>query len=225
MGEAKRKRENRDWQFCAYCGAQRTSRDHVPPRSLFVGENHSFLTVPACDEHNGRRSDLDERFRDLVSFWVGIDTPHTDALWANTLRGLAQNRKRYVDIRRRVRWLPKSDQYQIPFPAEDFREALKWITRGLYWHHSRKVLPLNVSIEAQMIDPNVLKEWTAADLGLPLRNSIANGQFYYLGGITDDVPTASMWLMVFHHRLVASAMTDTETIEQRGRPNSPLIEV
>jgi hypothetical protein len=52
---------------CYMCEAHATSREHVPPRSLFpenrdLGENHrkELMTVPSCDLHNSAKSREDE---------------------------------------------------------------------------------------------------------------------------------------------------------------------
>jgi hypothetical protein len=58
MGEAKRRRAH-----CAYCGAPKVSEDHVPPKNIFSADRKNLITVPSCYEHNGKWSDLDEKFR------------------------------------------------------------------------------------------------------------------------------------------------------------------
>jgi hypothetical protein len=60
--------------------------DHVPPRNLFPGDKTNLITVPACHEHNGDLSGLDERFRDYIATHIGNETPNAQALLAKTVR-------------------------------------------------------------------------------------------------------------------------------------------
>lgn len=68
MGEAKRRRE----QFrsapkqCVFCGGIATTRDHVPPKNLFLSPRPRLITVPACINCNGSLSALEDEFR---VFW------------------------------------------------------------------------------------------------------------------------------------------------------------
>ena len=45
---------------CYYCGADASSREHVPPKLLFKSFNTSSITVPACDAHNSSKSKADQ---------------------------------------------------------------------------------------------------------------------------------------------------------------------
>jgi hypothetical protein len=51
---------------CYFCGIAATSREHVPPKSLFGG-GAALITVPSCAEHNSVRSKHDEYMRLVVS--------------------------------------------------------------------------------------------------------------------------------------------------------------
>lgn len=58
MGNKSQKKE-----YCYFCDAEATTREHFPPRSFFPEDNASRVnlkTVPSCDEHNGKRSHDDE---------------------------------------------------------------------------------------------------------------------------------------------------------------------
>lgn len=52
-------------ESCYACDSPATSREHVPPKCLFpteLGKNlrKDLITVPSCDQHNGKKSDNDE---------------------------------------------------------------------------------------------------------------------------------------------------------------------
>src|SRR5262249_34174537 len=94
MGEAKRRRDRLRDLPCAYCGAASTGVDHVPPRNLFTSSRTNLITVPACDDHNRAYSQLDEQFREFVSFVVGRDTPETRALRHAAARAMRRSPQR-----------------------------------------------------------------------------------------------------------------------------------
>jgi hypothetical protein len=58
---------------CYFCGVAATSREHVPPKSLFDAGAAS-ITVPSCAEHNSNRSKHDEYLRLVISgsAWVHV---------------------------------------------------------------------------------------------------------------------------------------------------------
>lgn len=52
-------------ESCYACERPSSSREHVPPKCLFpteLGKNlrKDLITVPSCDQHNGKKSDEDE---------------------------------------------------------------------------------------------------------------------------------------------------------------------
>lgn len=69
-------------ELCYWCGKLATSREHVPPKSLFpenkdikMISNNSYrnnlITVPSCDEHNMSKSNDDEYLMACLSGRVG----------------------------------------------------------------------------------------------------------------------------------------------------------
>lgn len=52
-------------ESCYACDSSPSSREHVPPKCIFPTElgvnlRKNLITVPSCDEHNGKKSDDDE---------------------------------------------------------------------------------------------------------------------------------------------------------------------
>src|ERR1700730_9715354 len=131
MNETKQSRD-----FCADCGEPKVSDDHVPPKNLFPTNRPNLITVPACHEHNGKRSDLDEKFRNYVATHIGDDTPNAQALLEKTIRGVTRNKKIQ---RRRCAF----SAFEVEINSVAFKPMIDWITRGLYWHVYRgERLPL-----------------------------------------------------------------------------------
>jgi hypothetical protein len=202
MGEAKRRRAQ-----CAYCLATKVSDDHVPPKNLFTTDRTNLITVPACHDHNGKRSHLDERFRDYVAMRVGNSTPSTEALWRKMARGVQQNHRLQRQLRRSLTWRADLNAFAVKVQSDAFKPMIEWITRGLYWHVYRgDRLPLDIGME---IAEMRIGEWLpdfVSDMG---RGSTGGDQFFYACARMDEYPTVSIWVYVFHRRLVAMAMTDT----------------
>lgn len=51
-------------QFCYYCGAPETSREHVPPKVFRKNvpgiDSYTALTVPSCEQHNQSKHKIDQ---------------------------------------------------------------------------------------------------------------------------------------------------------------------
>lgn len=202
MGEAKRRREH-----CAYCGAPATSMDHVPPKSLFSMNRMGLITVPSCHAHNGRRSDLDERFREFISLYVGAETPRTQALWATAARGLKRQPKRLDELMRTRHYLPELESYAVSIDGSAFIPVVEQIVRGLYWHCYKERLPLGVKIQADLMQ---VGEWLLEFSRDMARHSVGDGQFFFFYQRMDAHPTISAWILIFHRQMVAMALTDVE---------------
>jgi hypothetical protein len=200
MGEAKRRRAH-----CAYCLAPKVSDDHVPPKNLFTADRANLITVPSCHDHNGKRSNLDERFRDYVAMRAGNHTPTTQALWDKMASGVRKNRKLQDKIRQNSSWRSDLNAFEVKIESDAFRPMIEWITRGLYWHVYRDRLPLNIEME---ISEMRIGEWLPDFVSDMARWKVGGDQFYYACKRMDEHPTVSIWVYVFHHRLVAMAMTD-----------------
>lgn len=207
MGEAKRRREH-----CAYCGASKTSDDHVPPKNLFSADRTNLITVPACDLHNNRRSQLDERFREFVSMSVGVETPTTLALWESMAKGIRRSKKRQAEVRQNSTWLPQIGMYKIRIEIEAFHPMIEWITRGLYWHCYKQRLPLEVQVDTHLVR---LGDWLPDLISDMARAVVGIDQFFYAYTRMNEHPTVSVWVFLFHRRLATMAFTDKQLIDRK----------
>jgi hypothetical protein len=192
-------KNKRDRTRCAYCGAPATSVDHVPPKNLFPTDRAGLITVPACDEHNGKRSDLDERFRNYIATHIGDDTPNAQALLSKTFRGVKRNKRIH-------RWRPDLGVYTVEIKSDCFKPMIEWITHGLYWH----IYPgYRLSLDTTMqIGQLRIGKWLPEFVADMHRFAIGRHQFLCACKRMDDYPTISVWIYVFHRRVVAMAMTD-----------------
>lgn len=202
MGEASRRRNRRDFTTCAYCGDPATSRDHVPPKCIFVRGRDNLITVPACDAHNGPRSGLDARLLEFLGVFAIQVEPVDRPLWRQASKSLTRSGRDRL-LRSSMVHLPDLGGFTASIEAKPFMASIKAIVRGLYWHHAGVCLGLETRVSAGMISP--VPQLPMLDF-LTLR-TVADGQFQYAFGIAEDDPKCSMWFMQFQGNVTVKAFT------------------
>jgi hypothetical protein len=131
---------------------------------------------------------------------VRRETAATQPLFDKMMRGLTRNKKLH-------RWNPDYRQFEVKIESDSFRPMIDWITRGLYWHVYGELLPLHTKMRiAQMR----IGEWLPGFVSDMNRFRTGGDQFLCAYNRMDDHPTVSIWIYVFHRRLIAMAMTDEE---------------
>jgi hypothetical protein len=194
MGEAKRRRGH-----CAYCGAPRTSDDHIPPKALFPLERTNLIIVPSCHEHNLDQSGFDEEFRNYIATKIGAEIPTTRALFEKTVRSVTRRKNSWS-------WQPDLSAFAVQIESRPFKPVIERITRGLYWHRYRgESLPLAVKMQIGQLR---IGEWLPGFVSDMNRFAVAGDQFFCAYNRMDDYPTISIWVYAFHRRLIAMALTD-----------------
>ena len=88
---------------CAICGseAEKTTRDHIPPKSMFGIKPDNLITVPSCLPCNGGSSADDEYFR-LIAAELDTAT-HPDAEKVNESIVKSLGREQAARFRDRLR--------------------------------------------------------------------------------------------------------------------------
>lgn len=125
---------------CYWCGAPRTSDEHVPPRSLFGNRaNRNLVTVPSCKRHNEDFHLIDERFRVFLQSSSSSQTAE-DLFADKTLRGLTRRTGLLQSLKDASRpgRLNGVDTLAIHVPGEHHDPYFEKIARGLYFHHFQK---------------------------------------------------------------------------------------
>jgi hypothetical protein len=81
---------------CTYCGQRAgTTRDHIPPKSLFGKPRPTLVTVPCCEQCRGSQSLDDEYFVRMISMKSDTaDNPSASAARDSALRSLTKPAKR-----------------------------------------------------------------------------------------------------------------------------------
>lgn len=141
---------------CYFCGAPETSREHVPPKSLFpqakdtsdgVSYRDNPITVPSCHAHNEAKSDDDEYLfvvltLSILNNPVGSTQAKTKVLRALEKKpGLAQKyfaQHMPVEVED-VQTGKREKTVAIRLDGARIDSALEHITRGIYFHHHQRV--------------------------------------------------------------------------------------
>ncbi len=183
--------------LCYLCGKPATTKDHVPPKTLFAPPRpHNLITLPCCAECNGAYALDEEYFRNNIS--MISDHRNAREIWEATRRSYKRNPKILADIDKRI--LPvKAGPILLPavrFDAARTNRVLIKIARGLVCHHTGRKLPQQVKTEV-FLDPQIsdqLHDWIR---GLPFRNRWGT-RFSYVGMMAQDEADVGCWFLVFY---------------------------
>ena len=155
-----KKKDKRRSGECVYCGKVRDlTCEHVLPRCLFVQPYPvNLITVPGCDDCNGKTSADDDFLRDFFAVDIhSSNSPVAKKLFAGKVwRSLSRNSSHLLrDMVPRLRiealytnaGIYLGDFPQASFDGDRLRRALAMIVRGLYFDARRTRLPTRCDIE------------------------------------------------------------------------------
>src|SRR5215216_1895503 len=129
--------------ICVLCGEREAStKEHIPPKALFVTKPHEFLSVPACAECNHSTKLEDEYLLQVMSggsLWgAGLD------VWQNKVKPKLDIRpKTKLGLRNQLstRNLEISSKESMLFPVilvdrNRMEKSIRKLVYGLYWWHT-----------------------------------------------------------------------------------------
>jgi hypothetical protein len=206
---------------CTFCSEPATTKDHIPPKSLFkTSPPENLITVPACFPCNHDGSKDDEWFRNyLVSDDRIRNHPESQELINALNRSLQRpqsiglretmNRslKRYSLITESGLYCGEGTALESDFTRES--RVLTRIIKGLYYHELQKYHPndngnfVYSSNNIYSPDPmkreerfNIIMELIKDIKNEPIR-IIGNDVFSYKWGVANDNPNANFWVLIF----------------------------
>jgi len=198
---------------CIYCGGEgNQSRDHVPPKASFPKPRPSdLITVPSCEKCNRGFQQDDEYFKAHLGIRADIEgAPRAETLTEEVLRSWQRPQSggftaafRDSFATRTIRAPDHSvigQEFGHVALTERINRVLERTVRGLFFHETGTVLPLDYRVRARMwevLPPQDARSYMALMGGAPLR-VIANGAFRYAARIAGDDPFASAWLLQFY---------------------------
>lgn len=134
-------------EFCYWCGAPATSREHVPPKCLFPERKDfkdliqkdlrkNLITVPSCDAHNLRKSNDDEYLMICVASRTGNNVEAY--LHAHTkVRRARERNPSIIDVESETIIETPNAQFPVQWVNVDtlrLSHSFEAIARALYFH-------------------------------------------------------------------------------------------
>lgn len=206
--------------LCAFCGDPATTKDHVPPKNIFLKPRPSdLITVDACGKCNQGASGDDDKFRTFISLSVGAGSPKTLALWQKgAFPSVIHNKRELFRIARSMERAPvhsKGGIYlgtatQATFEAGPHDRTIEKITRGLYCHEFSERLPKECPVEVVMVnsrDPTWGPSIRPTLQLMQIRSVGGSDVFEYAFARAPEQPQSSLWLFRFYAGHVAVAST------------------
>jgi hypothetical protein len=193
-------------QLCAICGIEKaTTKDHVPPKGIFVRPRPSNLvTVPACVKCNNHSSELDERFLADLGVHVSIDQDEGQRLFTEqVMKTLRHNKKLHSEILNRVKTVefttpdgvPLAKTYIGSWDKEPHLRIIERTIRGLYYHHYNEILGSDYIVKTYFFDSLTTElQETSKNWAL---NTIGNIVYNYTKADRNG-ETASVWIFQFY---------------------------
>lgn len=190
--------------MCCYCGIKKaTTRDHIPPKGIFNKPRpNDLITVPCCIDCNNKASKYDERFKAYLGMHVAKAGGEGEKLFKEgvleTVRHNTKIKQAIFQSSYPVYTSLRSDTIitkgvAIPWDNEAHDLIIERITRGLFFHHYKEIVPKSTSIQIYWFKEK------PGNYGFELyTNSIANGAFVYHYNKVDNAEFGSVWLFDFY---------------------------
>ena len=211
---------SRDHSTCCYCHKPATTKDHVPPKNIFPKPRPTnLITVPSCKFCNKDPS-LDDEYFGFIIAAGSADFSQARELFREKVKkktkkhiALAKsilNNIRTKDIYSGKIYLGTQDELKI----DDVRinRIMVRITKGFYWHHFRKPLPVNHEIKVSIILPEFNQ--SQRNMIISLKNNIIGDdvlQYRYYRDPNNLLIT--YWFFLFFKRLLIMTTSDLELID------------
>lgn len=190
-------------QLCCYCGVRNaTTKDHIPPKAIFnTPRPNDLITVPCCHECNNTASKFDEKFKTYLGMHVARAGGDAEKLFKEAVLPTAKHNNRLRQTIFRTMYpvtvttksgIITGKGMAVPWDNEAHDFTIERITRGLFFHHFRKIIGNEVKIKTYFFK----EPYTALNDKL-YTNSIANGNFIYQYNKVDEGDD-SIWLFYFY---------------------------
>lgn len=219
---------------CVYCGSRKNlTRDHVPPKCLFATPPQKAITVPSCQQCNQKASMDDEYFRVNLAGRRDVgDHPEALGAMAKAFRAL-----KYPEAKRFRRSFLNNvgmfffvNEEGFIEPGASYSPDIKRlervasrITKGLFWHKTRKRLPDHYVVDAFVADQ--IRKWDekltsmCAEVLREEPTAIGNEVFKGWYKSTPEDEFTSLWVLQFYSKIHFLCLTiDANAKPMRGLP-------
>ena len=187
---------------CYMCSRAATSTEHVPPKCLFpelkdAKENLriNLITVPSCDEHNGKKSDDDEFLMVSIAGIIGnnsIGYSHYHGKVQRSLKRTAYRLLKKVFLNRKILRLGNENKFiDVVWGTPDYERLIKCFTHiayGIHRHHFKQnftgsLVPYLGFLHTSEKNPKTFKAFIKEKVKIELGNQPKYGDnksvFYY----------------------------------------------
>jgi hypothetical protein len=205
---------------CYICSSQQTTDDHIPPQCIFpekkdlppsVDYRKNLITVPACADHNLRRSNDDEYLLYMLASNANVND-------AGLRQWLTKARRALSNFPGKKRWFPNLRPLMVRgvlrggFSVDAARLVSQFerIARGLYFFDHRRPWSRDVDIFTSLIisvgGPQSIQHNQTMHEAARLARIVVSREprlgenpeiFYYQIKLTDD-GSGFLMLMVFY---------------------------
>lgn len=209
---------------CVYC-AQKDSDagDHVFAREFFLLEDrHNLPKVPCCRACNKAKSDLEHYVLSVLPLG-GAHPQATSNILANLPRRLVKNERLHREISKTAQqaWLRNASGIYAPtlsvhFDGAKLEELLKYVARGLTWHHWGKYIGSDFYFRV-LFPPEMLSNYLQSQMHTlasesVVRNDLGRGTIQYEGAQAGEAPDLMFWAIALYGGvMLANSGGDIET--------------
>ena len=203
-------------KICAYCSkAMASSEDHVFARQFFLEEDRNNLPkAPSCDACNGTKAAL-EGYLTVALPFAGRHTQAVDNLTRGVPKRLNKNRKIGSEMLGSMKpaWLRGDGGIYkrtsvVDFDGDKLIDLLKFIGRGLAWHHWKVYLRPNDAVSVMFVkDRGTLVFQSLLAKMRPERHvdqNLGNGTVLYRGLQAPEPPQLTVWTISMYGGVVLS---------------------
>lgn len=200
-------------KVCVYCGNAATTRDHVPPRAVFVPPVPANLkTVPACRACNDAWARSDQEFVPSAMLAASVRNPRMlDTFRREIMPNVSKNRKFHEDIfatQKPIAYDIQTRQptlYEMGTPAKPIIDMGSRLVRAFHWIEHRRILAPDVPIEVLRVED--LNYFDGKPIPWKQRNI---GDHLHYGFVeAEDRPDWGVWYFVFYEGLLLTAWVGT----------------
>lgn len=187
---------------CYMCDSEATSVEHVPPKCIFpefkdAKKNHrvNLITVPSCDEHNGKKSLDDEFLMISIAGIIGnnsIGYEHYNGKIQRALKRTSYKLLEKVFLKKQSFRIGNENKFlEVIFGTPDYARLVNCFTHiahGIYRYHFQEnfqgeLKPFLGFLHSTEKNPKVFKEFIAHRAALDLEGKTMHGDnkevFYY----------------------------------------------
>lgn len=232
-------------EFCYWCGAPATSREHVPPKCLFP-EGKDFkdliqkdfrknlITVPSCDAHNLRKSNDDEYLMICLASRTGNNVEAFFQAYTKVRRARERNPS-IIDVESEAIIETANAQFPVQWVNVDtlrLSHSFEAIARALYFYEfgvqfegrCQVVTRLFSHPDAVQSTQFNIRACEMIELEIPSWNTGTKGEnpeiFTYQFSPEDPMKVRTLCLTFYGKTrvyVILSRMTDEELIFQREK--------